>query len=273
MVDPFLGVVSVTESTEKPLRWLKLTVAYDGTAYAGWQIQPSNPTVQRTLMDAWQAITGEVVTLTASGRTDSGVHALGQVVGLATASELACERLRQGLNAKLPEDIVVTEITSAPAGFHATHDALRKMYRYQIHNSRVRPLMDRRYRWHLPQELDVGAMREAGLLLVGRHDFACFETTGSERRSTVRTLTKVDVGQGGPTHNNPSGELIDIDVDGDGFLYNMVRGIVGTLYEVGRGAREPNWVAEVLAGRNRKKAGPNAPAHGLVLMRVDYGDS
>ena len=257
----------MSEPHVNSVRWLKLTVAYDGTAYAGWQIQPSNPTIQGTLMDAWQAITGEVVTLTASGRTDAGVHALGQVVGLATASELACERLRQGLNAKLPEDIVVTEVTSAPPGFHATHDALRKMYRYQIHNSRVRPLIDRRYRWHLPQELDVAAMREAGAILVGRHDFACFETTGSERSSTVRTLTKVEVGQGGT-----AGELIDIDVEGDGFLYNMVRGIVGTLYEVGRGAREPSWVAEVLAGRDRKKAGPNAPAHGLVLMRVDYGE-
>ncbi|WP_442485042.1 tRNA pseudouridine(38-40) synthase TruA [Aeoliella sp. SH292] len=257
----------MSEPPVNSVRWLKLTVAYDGTAYAGWQIQPSNPTVQRTLMDAWQAITGEEVTLTASGRTDAGVHALGQVVGLATASELACERLRQGLNAKLPEDIVVTEVTSAPPGFHATHDALLKLYRYRIHNSRVRPLLDRRYRWHLPQELNVAAMREAGAILVGRHDFACFETTGSERSSTVRTLTKVEVGQGGT-----AGELIDIDVEGDGFLYNMVRGIVGTLYEVGRGAREPSWVAEVLAGRDRKKAGPNAPAHGLVLMRVDYGD-
>ena len=246
-------------------RWLKLTVAYDGTAYAGWQIQPSHPTVQATLMEAWRAITGEQVTLTASGRTDAGVHALGQVVGLRTASKLECARLVQALNAKLPEDVVVTSVESAPNGFHATHDALTKWYRYQIHNSRVRPLMDRRYRWHLPQTLDVRAMQAAADLMVGRHDFACFETTGSERSSTVRTLTRVGVGQGGA-----AGEKIDFDVEGDGFLYNMVRGITGTLVEVGRGAREPQWVAEVLASRDRRNAGPNAPAHGLVLVEVRY---
>ena len=248
-------------------RWLKLTVAYDGTNYAGWQIQPQEPTVQAALAEAWQAITGEQTTLTASGRTDAGVHALGQVVGLATDSKLPTERLLLGLNAKLPDDIVVRAVEPAPPGFHATHDALRKLYRYQIYNSRVRPLFDRHYRWHLPQALDVAAMQSAAAQLVGRHDFACFETTGSERSSTVRTLSRVEVGQGGN-----AGELIDIDVEGDGFLYNMVRGIVGTLVEVGRGAREPQWMAEVLASGDRRAAGPNAPALGLVLMRVDYAD-
>lgn len=255
----------MSNSPANARRWLKLTIAYDGTEYAGWQIQPSARTVQAALAEAWQAITGEQPTLTASGRTDAGVHALGQVVGLATESELPIERLRQGLNAKLPEDIVVQTVEPAPAGFHATHDALKKLYRYQIHNSRVRPLMDRRYRWHLPQPLDVEVMQAAGDILVGRHDFACFETAGSERSSTVRTLTQVGVGQGGS-----AGEWIDINVEGDGFLYNMVRGIVGTLVEVGRGARDPQWVAEVLASRDRRTAGPNAPALGLVLVRVDY---
>lgn len=255
------------EAVSTSARWLKLTVAYDGTAYSGWQIQPNLPTVQGTLAEAWQAITGEAITLTASGRTDAGVHALGQVVGLATASNLPPERLRQGLNAKLPDDIVVLSVEAAPANFHATHDALQKLYRYQIHNSRVRPLLDRRYRWHLPQPLDVAAMQAAAALLVGRHDFASFETTGSERSSTVRTLSHVGVGQGGP-----AGTEIDIDVCGDGFLYNMVRGIAGTLVEVGRGAREPEWTTEVLAARDRRAAGPNAPALGLVLMRVDYAE-
>jgi tRNA pseudouridine38-40 synthase len=246
-------------------RWLKLTVAYDGTHYAGWQIQPHEPTVQAAMAEAWRAITGEEATLTASGRTDAGVHALGQVVGLSTESELPAERLLQGLNAKLPDDVVVRAVEAAPPDFHATHDALKKLYRYQIHNSRVRPLFERHYRWHFPQPLDVEAMQASAKHLVGRHDFACFETTGSERSSTVRTLTRVEVGQGGA-----EGEQIDIDVEGDGFLYNMVRGIVGTLVEVGRGAREPQWVTEVLATRDRKRAGPNAPAHGLVLVRVEY---
>ena len=195
------------------------------------------------------------------------MHALGQVVGVATASELACERLLQALNAKLQDNIVVRSVEPAPTGFHATHDALSKLYRYQIHNARLRPLFDRRYRWHFPQSLNVDAMRSAAELLVGRHDFASFETTGSERSSTVRTLTRADVGQGGA-----SGERIDFEVAGDGFLYNMVRGIVGTLVEVGRGAQRPEWIREVLAARDRRAAGPNAPALGLVLVQVEYAE-
>ena len=257
----------MNDSPSNATRWLKLTVGYDGTAYAGWQFQPNQPTVQAALAEAWRAITGEEATLTASGRTDAGVHAVGQVVGVATTSQLPHERLRQGLNAKLPDDILVSEVVDAPAGFHATHDSLKKLYRYQIHNSRVRPLMDRRYRWHLPQPLDVAAMQRAAAHLVGRHDFASFETTGSERSSTVRTIIRATVGQGGP-----AGEQIDIEVEGDGFLYNMVRGIAGTLVEVGRGAREPDWMLEVLAARDRRAAGPNAPALGLVLVRVTYAE-
>lgn len=255
----------MSSTATKAWRWLKLTVAYDGTNYAGWQFQPTQPTIQAAVADAWQAITGEQVNLTASGRTDAGVHALGQVVGLATQSELSAERLQRGLNAKLPDDILISSVEPAPEKFHATHDALRKLYRYQIYNSRVRPLFERRYRWHYPQSLDIAAMQQAATLLVGRHDFACFETAGSERSSTVRTLTRVQVEQGGA-----GGELVDIDVQGDGFLYNMVRGIVGTLVEVGREARPPDWIREVLASKDRRAAGPNAPAHGLMLVQVDY---
>jgi len=246
-------------------RWLKLTVAYDGTRYAGWQHQPRLPTIQSTLAEAWRAITGETPTLSASGRTDAGVHALGQVVGLTTRSPLDCRRLLHGLNAKLPADVVVRRVEPAPSGFHATYDALRKLYRYQIYNSPTPPLFDRAYRWHVRTPLEVHAMQAAARRLVGRRDFASFETAGSERSSTVRTLTRVDVRQGGDT-----GELLDIDVEGDGFLYNMVRGLAGTLVEVGRGARPADWVSEVLAARNRRAAGPNAPPLGLVLVRVDY---
>lgn len=245
------------------MHWLKLTVAYDGTGYAGWQWQPSEPTVQGVLQDAWREITGEAPRLTASGRTDSGVHALGQVVGIETASLLDTNRLLQGLNAVLPDDVVVVEVTPAPQGFHATHDALRKTYRYQLHNSRTPPLMDRHYVWHVRQGgLDAERMGQGGEHLVGRHDFVSFETAGSERASTVRTITDLRVLQ--------HGDRIDLEVTGDGFLYNMVRAIAGTLVEVGRGAREPGWVAEVLAARDRGAAGPTAPAQGLVLLRVEY---
>lgn len=246
-------------------RWLKLTVAYDGTNYAGYQIQPNRPTIQGALVQAWCDITGERPQLTASGRTDAGVHALGQVVGVATASRLPCERILRGLNARLADDIVVVDVTDAPAGFHATHDALRKLYRYQIYCHRVRPLFDRHTAWHFPQPLDVAAMQSAAALLVGRHDFASFETAGSERSTTVRTLSRVEVIQ------HPQAPWrIDIEVEGDGFLYNMVRGIVGTLVEIGRGARPADWMTQVLAACDRRAAGPNAPPQGLVLVRVDY---
>ncbi len=275
----------MSDSTSHPQRWLKLTVAYDGTNYAGWQFQPRDPTVQATLAGAWQAITGEQPAFTASGRTDAGVHAWGQVVGIATESKIPCEQLLRALNAKLPKDVLIRRVEPAPDRFHATYDALHKLYRYQIHNARTRPLFDRGYRWHFPQLLDVSAMRAAGAMLVGRHDFSSFETAGSERNSTVRTLMRVDVGQGGATENKTvashclpapvqavSSELIEIDVQGDGFLYNMVRGIVGTLLEVGRGARQPEWIRQVLAAHDRRVAGPNAPAHGLMLMEVKYAE-
>lgn len=247
------------------MRCLKLTIAYDGTRYAGWQIQPDLPTVQAELERAWQQITGETVRLTASGRTDAGVHAWGQVVGVKTASDLSTGRFLRGLNAVLPDNVIVREISEAASNFHSTHDALRKCYRYQIHNSDVRPLFDRLYVWHVPTPLDVDAMQEAGQGLVGRHDFASFETTGSERSSTVRTVVRLEV-----FRNEEHPERITVEVEGDGFLYNMVRTIVGTLVEVGRGSRSKSWPAEVLAARDRRLAGQTAPPQGLCLWRVDY---
>ncbi|MCA9239059.1 MAG: tRNA pseudouridine(38-40) synthase TruA, partial [Planctomycetales bacterium] len=197
------------------MRRLKLTLAYDGTLFAGWQVQPDKRTVQGEVERAWREMAGEEVRLTASGRTDAGVHALGQVAGLETASPLPPERVQQALNAKLPDDVVVVAAEEAAPGFHATHDALRKTYRYQVHNSRVRPLVDRRYVWHYPiAELDVERMRGGAAALLGRHDFACFETTGSERSTTVRTILELTVTR--------AGERVDITVTGDGFLYNMV---------------------------------------------------
>ncbi|TWT77409.1 tRNA pseudouridine synthase A [Posidoniimonas polymericola] len=242
---------------------VKLTIAYDGAAYAGWQVQPARRTVQGEVERAWREITGEEVRLTASGRTDAGVHALGQVAGVETQTMIATEQIARALNAHLPDDIVVVSSEAAPPNFHATHDALRKTYRYQIHNSRTRPLMDRGYVWHFPAgELDAELMRQGGQHLLGRHDFVSFESTGSERATTVRTILRLDITQ--------RGERFEIEVTGDGFLYNMVRAIAGTLVEVGRGAKPPEWVAEVIAARSRKAAGPTAPPQGLVLVSVEY---
>lgn len=256
--------IAVGESAK---RWLKLTVAYHGVAYAGWQWQPNQPTVQGVLQDAWRAITHEEPKLTASGRTDAGVHAEGQVVGVETTTTAEPRRLLRGLNALLPDDVVVRAVEPAPDGFHATHDALRKTYRYQLHNGPVPPLFDQSTVWHCRSgQLDIEQMGQGGAQLVGRHDFASLESAGSERASTIRTITELTVTE----HHADGGRRIDITVTGDGFLYNMVRTIAGTLVEVGRGARPPEWVAEVLAARDRDAAGQTAPAQGLVLVGVEY---
>jgi tRNA pseudouridine38-40 synthase len=263
-------------------RWLKLTVAYDGGAYSGWQIQPNKPTVQGTLEATWQRLTQEALHITAAGRTDAGVHALGQVVGLATETHLTNEDLHRGLNALLPNDIAIRTIEDAPEKFHATYDAVGKRYRYQIHNGRAPSVFDRHHAWHYPQPLDAGAMHTAGQGLVGRHDFSSFETAGSERPHSIRTVHEVTVvraGVGEFLRNSQislsqrqaySSELITIDIAGDGFLYNMVRTIVGTLVEVGTGKRPIAWPAEVLAAQDRRRAGQTAPPHGLFLVEVYY---
>lgn len=244
----------------------KLTLAYDGTEFSGWQAQPERRTVQGVLQNAWQEITGESVRMTATSRTDAGVHAQGQVVGIQTASELTAERLLGGINAKLPDDVVLRSVELVSDDFHATHDAVGKRYRYRIHYSRLRPLHNRQLVWHIPQPLDVAAMERAGQLLVGKHDFASFQSTGSPRDCTVRTITDVRVGQGGAEED----DLIWIDVSGDGFLYNMVRNIVGTLVDVGAGRRPVEWISEVLAACDRKAAGQTAPAQGLMLIEVHF---
>jgi tRNA pseudouridine38-40 synthase len=260
-------------------RWLKLTVAYDGGAYFGWQDQPGKPTVQGTLEATWRSLTQESVRLTAAGRTDAGVHALGQVVGIRTETRLTNAVLHRGLNALLPNDIAVSAVEDAREGFHATYDAIGKRYRYQIHNGRTPSVFDRHYAWHYPQPLDAEAMHAGGQSLVGKHDFCSFETAGSERPHSIRTIHQLIVkrsGQLSPQAEFPSAaraihaDLITIDVAGDGFLYNMVRTIVGTLVEVGTGKQGINWPSWVLGAQDRRRAGQTAPPHGLFLVSVDY---
>ncbi|MCH2115801.1 MAG: tRNA pseudouridine(38-40) synthase TruA [Pirellulales bacterium] len=244
----------------------KLTLAYDGTDFRGWQAQPKQRTVQSVLQEAWREITGEVVQVTASSRTDAGVHALGQAVGVETHSSLPPEKLLSGINAKLPADVALRAVVRVPDGFHATHDAVGKRYRYRIHSGRQRPLMDRSYVWHVVQELDVEAMQAAANHWIGTHDFASFQSSGSPRENTVRTIRAIEVKRGELT------EQIRIEVEGDGFLYNMVRNIAGTLVEVGLGKRLPRWAAEVLAAGDRRAAGRTAPARGLVLLWVQFDE-
>ena len=247
------------------MRSLKLTLSYDGTDYAGWQIQSNLSTIQGELEKAISTITGESIRVVGSGRTDAGVHALGQVASFAVDSSLECDAWSRALNANLPDDINVLRVEDAADGFHAIRDAVSKRYRYVIRDNGVRDVFTRRYYWRYPQGLDVGRMREAASVLVGQHDYASFQSSGAERGSTVRTVYKLTI-------QRDDTEMIAFEVEADGFLYNMVRAIVGTLVEVGRGSRTVGWPADVLADCDRRAGGPTAPPQGLFLVHVDYGD-
>jgi tRNA pseudouridine38-40 synthase len=248
------------------MRTFKLTLAYDGTDFAGWQRQPAIRTVQGELETAIARITGERPKCVASGRTDAGVHALGQVVSFMSPTYLDPTVLAKALNAELPEDMLVFEISEAPLGFHALRDAVRKRYRYIIEDGRLRDLFERKYVWHVWQRLDVEAMAEAARPLVGTHDFASFETAGSPRLTTVRTVLDLVVER----RTGERTQRIVIEVEADGFLYNMVRNFVGTLVAVGKGRGGVGWPAEVLALRDRTQAGMTAPPQGLFLVGVEY---
>jgi tRNA pseudouridine38-40 synthase len=252
--------------------FFKLTLAYDGAEFSGWQAQPGQRTVQGEVERAWREITGETVRLNVAGRTDAGVHAAGQVASVESATQIPAATLVGALNSKLPEDAVVRAVELAPEGFHATHDAKFKRYRYTIYNDHRRPVFMRGYAWHVPTPLDATAMQRGGQALVGTHDFVSFQSAGSERESTVRTIFAVEVAASGaePGAFNERDVLVAIDVEGDGFLYNMVRAIAGTLVEVGRGKRIPESIAETIAAADRAAAGQTAPPYGLSLLWVAY---
>jgi tRNA pseudouridine38-40 synthase len=245
------------------VRTFKITLAYDGTNYAGWQFQPNRPTIQGTFQAALARVAGETIQAIASSRTDAGVHALGQVVSLETQCMLPAERLLPALNANLPDDIAVLAVDQARGGFHAIRDALRKQYRYVIHDGPLRDVFGRHYAWHCRQTLDVAAMQRAAAALVGTHDFRSFESAWPSRQSSIRTVYDLTVARGSDDRHR-----VTIDITANGFLYKMVRAIVGTLVEVGRHAEDDDWPARVLARRDRAAAGPTAPPHGLFLMQV-----
>lgn len=248
------------------MRCLKITLAYDGTDYVGWQWQENGRSIQQVFEQAWREVTGEERRATASGRTDAGVHALGQVVSMTTTNELPDETLLRALNANLPRDVVVLEVAAVPEGFHAIRDATGKRYRYVMQPGRIPDVLARRYCWFVPHELNADSMGAAAEHLLGRHDFASFQTAGADRKSTIRTVTDVQLRRAA----GPLLEQIVFEIAADGFLYNMVRAIVGTLVEIGRGAQPPSWMEDVIQASSRKLAGPTAPPQGLFLVRVDY---
>jgi len=249
-------------------RTIRLRLAYEGTRYSGWQAQPGRATVQGTLAAAIERVSGEAVRPKGSSRTDAGVHALDQVVAFTTASPLEPAVWERALNARLPADITVVAADLAPPGFDPVAAAVRKRYRYRIHDAPWKPVLERQLVWRWRGRLDVAAMAAAGGPLVGTHDFTSFETASSPRLSKVRTIHVLSVRRADPPAG-PPGTEVWVEVEGNGFLYNMVRIIAGSLVMVGAGRRTPEWLAGALAARSRPAAGPTAPPQGLVLLSTD----
>ena len=244
------------------MRTLKLTVAYDGTRFVGWQRQADGESIQGALEDALGRFEGRPVTVHGAGRTDAGVHALGQVASVRVAFGHDTSTLTRALNAHLPPDIRVLSVEDADQEFHARFSARSKTYRYQIRTGAVASPFDRAFTWHLPERLARHAMRDAAAALVGRHDFGAFRSVGTTAPDTARTVTRAEWLE--------APELLIFEIAGDGFLRHMVRAIVGTLVEIGRGWRQAGDIATLLHGGTRAQAGATAPPHGLFLARVDY---
>jgi len=248
------------------VRNIKLTITYDGSEYHGWQIQPGLRTIQGVITEAIQDLLGSEVRLFGASRTDAGVSALGQVGLIQIDSPIPTENLAKAITDRLPADIAITEAVEVPEGFDLMGAVTSKLYRYTIFTGQVRPVLQIRHCWHLPAKLDNTAMSEAAKLLVGKKDFKSFASAADKRENTMRTIFRCDVS------NSKEGEkdLVYVEVEGDGFLYNMVRNIVGTLVEVGVGRWKPEKINKILEAKDRTAAGPLAPAQGLCLMWIKY---
>lgn len=244
------------------MRTIKLILEYDGTNYAGWQIQPNGLSIQQVVEEALAAMLKEPVRVHSSGRTDAGVHARGMAAAFSTDKGLPLRAFSDGLNALLPPDIAVKEASEAPEGFNPRFDATGKHYRYIIHRGARRSPLSRHYAWHMRGALDLAAMERAASHMVGEHDFASFRTAGCAARTTIRRIDAVDLAE--------VGELLHVDVKGSGFLRNMVRIMVGTLVDVGQGRRSAGDVALLFEEPGVHAAGPTAPPQGLCLMEVYY---
>ena len=280
----------------------RITLAYDGTDFVGWQRQANGISIQGLLEDALAKLDGRAVAVAGAGRTDSGVHALGQVAAFTLERSMPADAVVRALNAHLPEAIRIRSADDVPASFHPRFAARSKTYRYRILNTDIASPFERRYVWHVPGALDVAAMSDAARLLEGEHDFAAFQAAGSDVASTVRDVMASRIADCGlridwglsedplhPVNNqstfriphsairnqsatrNPQSAMLCYTVAGSGFLRHMVRTIVGTLVEIGRGRRTAESMAHLLVLRDRAHAGPTAPASGLFLVSVDYG--
>jgi tRNA pseudouridine38-40 synthase len=244
------------------MRNLKGTLEYDGAAYFGWQRQPRHSTIQQTFEETVERIVGQPVRCHGAGRTDTGVHARGQVASFRVPSRLSSSTLQRALNALLPPDIRVLRLEEAPDSFHARYDCRSKRYVYRVYTGGIRSAFDRAYALHAPAPLDVPSMRVAARPLVGRHDFRSFARKMAPTRSTVRTLLSLDIWE--------DRNYIFFALEADGFLHTMVRSIVGTLIQVGMAKRDPRELVPILASGDRARAGPPAPPQGLFLMEAHY---
>lgn len=243
-------------------RNIKLTIEYDGTNYHGWQSQINAVTVQDTLAEAIRKLTGESCELVGSSRTDMGVHALGHVANFFTSSPIPADRFPYALNSVLPDDIVIKGAEEVSAEFHSRFGARGKKYRYRIYNGEYRSALHRNRAWYVRGALDIAAMQKAAEYFLGEHDFCTFMATGSSVKTTVRTIYAVSL--------EKKADLIDFEIQGNGFLYNMVRIIAGTLVYVGMGKIAAEDIPGIIGSKTRKRAGKTAPAHGLYLVEVYY---
>ncbi|MEI8365835.1 MAG: tRNA pseudouridine(38-40) synthase TruA [Parachlamydiaceae bacterium] len=245
----------------------KLSIAYDGTNYCGWQVQPNGVSIQEVIQKALFVALRQEITIIASGRTDAGVHALEQIAHFHSDKQIDLYRLRGSLNALLPPDIRITDIVAVPAHFHAQYSPISKVYHYHLHLNRVEDPFYRLYRWHIKEKIDTNILREGTKIFIGTHDFTSFANQahlGSASRDPVRTLSRLDA------VDQPGGMRLEFEANG--FLYKMVRNIVGTLVETAAGKHSLEDLRHMLAAKDRKKAGNAAPSNGLFLVNVNYGD-
>jgi tRNA pseudouridine38-40 synthase len=244
------------------LQTIKLTLEYDGTNYVGWQLQPNGPSIQGALEAALAKLLKQPVRVTGAGRTDSGVHALGQVASFQSPLDLPLKAYLAGISSLLPNDIAVVAAEQMPEGFCARRSARGKIYRYRIVNRPCRAPLERLQAWEIFRPLDDAAMRAAAPALVGRHDFSAFRASDCEASTTVREVRRLEVRR--------EGAVVTVEIEATAFLKHMVRNIVGTLVEVGHGRRPADSLAGLLASGDRDRAGATAPAHGLCLVEVFY---
>lgn len=258
---------SVLTHLEEKMKRIKLTIAYDGTNYCGWQVQPNGITIEEVVNKKLTRLLGEEITVIGASRTDSGVHALGNVAVFDTETTIPPDRIAYALNRTMPEDIVIVKSEEVPADFHPRYCDCSKTYEYHIINARTIIPTKRLTNYFVSFPLNIEDMREAASYLVGTHDFVSFCNVRTDVEDTVRTVTELEVLTSGQNH-----EEITIRISGTGFLYNMVRIIVGTLVRVGRGYYPPSKVKEILEAKDRKAAGVTAPAHGLILVEIRYAE-